>query len=43
VFDTWVGKIPQRREWLPTLVVLPEKFSLEGSYEKTLQELFRDK
>ena len=22
-FDFWVGKIPWRREWLPTLVILP--------------------
>ena len=22
-FDLWVGKIPQRREWLPTAVFLP--------------------
>ena len=22
-FDPWVGKIPWRREWLPTLVFLP--------------------
>ena len=33
-FDPWVGKIPWRREWLPTLVFLPEEFhgqrSLEG-------------
>ena len=25
-FDPWVGKIPWRREWLPTLVFLPEEF-----------------
>ena len=33
-FDPWVGKIPWRREWLPTPVFLPRKFhgqrSLEG-------------
>ena len=33
-FDPWVGKIPWRREWLPTLVFLPGEFhghrSLEG-------------
>ena len=22
-FDSWVGKIPERRAWLPTLVFLP--------------------
>ena len=25
-FDPWVGKIPWRREWLPTLVFLPGEF-----------------
>ena len=25
-FDPWVGKIPWRREWLPTPVFLPGKF-----------------
>ena len=25
-FDAWVGKIPWRREWQPTLVFLPEEF-----------------
>ena len=33
-FDPWVGKIPSRREWLPTPVFLPGEFhgqrSLEG-------------
>ena len=33
-FNPWVGKIPWRREWLPTLVFLPEEShgqrSLEG-------------
>ena len=24
--NSWVGKIPWRREWLPTPVFLPEKF-----------------
>ena len=26
MFDPWVGKIPWRREWLPTLVFLPGEF-----------------
>ncbi|CAI9154631.1 unnamed protein product [Rangifer tarandus platyrhynchus] len=34
-FDPWVGKIPWRREWLPTLVFLPGEShgqrSLRGS------------
>ena len=25
-FDPWVGKIPRRRQWQPTLVFLPGKF-----------------
>ena len=25
-FDPWVGKIPWRREWLPTPVFLPQEF-----------------
>ena len=25
-FDLWVGKIPWRREWLPTPVFLPGEF-----------------
>ena len=25
-FDLWVGKIPWRRKWQPTLVLLPGKF-----------------
>ena len=24
-FNSWVGKIPQRRKWQPTLAFLPEK------------------
>ena len=26
MFDPWVGKIPRRREWLPTPVFLPGEF-----------------
>ena len=26
-FNSWVGKIPWRRKWLPTRVFLPEKIS----------------
>ena len=26
MFDLWVGKIPWRREWLPTPVFLPGEF-----------------
>ena len=27
--ETWVGKIPWRREWLPTLVFLPGEFHVQ--------------
>ena len=30
-FDPWVGKIPQRREWVPTPVFLPGEFHGEKS------------
>ena len=30
-FDPWVGKIPWRREWLPTSVFLPGEFHGQGS------------
>ena len=30
-FDSWVGKIPWRRKWLPTLVFLPGKFHAQRS------------
>ena len=31
-FDPWVGKIPWRREWLPTPVFLPGEFHEQGSF-----------
>ena len=30
-FDLWVGRIPWRREWLPTPVFLPEEFLRQRS------------
>ena len=30
-FDPWIGKIPRRREWLPTQVFLPEEFRRQRS------------
>ena len=30
-FDPWVGKIPWRREWLPTWVFLPEESHEQSS------------
>ena len=32
-FDPWVGKIPWKREWQPTSVILPEKSHGERSLE----------
>ena len=29
-FDPWVGKIPWRKEWLPTPVFLPEELWTQG-------------
>ena len=26
MFDSWVRKMLKRREWVPTLVILPEEF-----------------
>ena len=28
-FNAWVGKVPRRREWLPTPVLLPGKWTEE--------------
>ena len=45
-FDPWVGKIPWRRKWQPTLVLLPEKTpwqrSLVGSQATGLQRVRHD-
>ena len=30
-FDSWVGKIPWSREWLPTPIFLPGKFHRQRS------------
>ena len=42
-FDSWVGKIPWRREWLPIPVFLPGEFhrqrSLAGYSPRTSKEL----
>ena len=42
-FDPWVGKIPWRRTWQPTLVFLPreahERWSLVGYSSWGLKEL----
>ena len=34
-FDPWVGKIPWRREWLPTPVFLPGKSMDRGAWQAT--------
>ena len=36
-FDPWVGKIPWRREWLPTPVFLPREF--HGQRSLTSKEM----
>ena len=28
-FDPWLGKMPSKKEWLPTLVFLPGEFGTE--------------
>ena len=33
MFDPWVGKIPWRRKWQPTLVFLPRKYYGQRSLE----------
>ena len=33
MFDPWVGKIPWRREWLPTPVSMPGEFQGQRSLE----------
>ena len=35
-FDLWVGKIPWRREWLPTPGFLPEEFLDRGAWRATV-------
>ena len=32
-FDSWVGNIPWRREWLPTPVFLPGEFQDRGAWQ----------
>ena len=31
-FDPWMGKMPWRKEWLPTLVFLPGEFHGQRSH-----------
>ena len=38
-FDTWVGKIPWRREWLPSPVLLPGEFHDRGDWQATEMEI----
>ena len=39
MFDPWVGKIPWRREWLPTPVLLPGEFHGQRSLVGGLQSM----
>ena len=34
--DPWVGKIPWRRKWQPTLVLLPGKFHRQKTWRATV-------
>jgi len=38
-FNLWVGKIPWRREWLPTPVFLPGGFCGQRSLAATVHEV----
>ena len=35
-FNLWVGKIPRRRAWQPTLVYLPENSMDRGAWRATI-------
>ena len=37
--DLWVGKIPQRREWLPTVVFLPGESVDRGDWRATVHAI----
>ena len=47
VFNPWVGKIPWRREWLPTPIFFPGEFhgprnlAKAGDFNKSYVHLFR--
>ena len=41
-FDPWVGKIPWRREWLPTPVFLPGEFHGQRSLSMGSQTVRHD-
>ena len=38
-FDPWVGKIPWRREWLPTPVFLPGEFHRQRSLRAAVHDV----
>ena len=37
-FDPWVGKIPWRRKWQPTAVLLPGKSHDRGAWRATVRK-----
>ena len=41
-YDPWVGKIPWRRKWQPTLVFLPEESMDRGAWWATVQRVGHD-
>ena len=42
-FDPWIGKIPWRRTWQPTLVFLPGDSMDRGAWRATVQGMARPK
>ena len=38
-FDPWIGKIPWRKEWLPTPVCWPGEFHGQRSLADTVHEI----
>ena len=41
-FDAWVRKIPWRREWQPTPVLLPGKSHGQGAWQVTAHGVARE-
>ena len=40
-FDPWVRKVPWRREWLPSLVFVPENSMDRGAWLATVHAVAR--
>jgi len=39
--QSWVGKIPRRKEWLPTAVFLPGEFMNRGVWWATVHHVVK--